>query len=262
MRERCFVGVAFTPVSRSAAAAVSGFLRYVQYRDQHPVRGAAAPAPKVDGLLKYVAHRDRSVARGLLFDADGPAGDDQRRALSGHIRRACATSRALTYRGRDGKLRDRRRAVYRFVISPERATGLDLQQLTRAVMRQLADNAGVERLRWIAAQHRNTAHPHVHVVLAGIVETKSGGYRPLLLTKRRLALMKESIGMEIDRQRGVSRPTRRTAQRGARSERRRVTGTQRGWGTARTLLRRAARHYRWQLELEAALRERQERQRD
>lgn len=261
MPERAFLGVAFTPVSPRAARAVSGFLRYVQYRDQHPVREARALAPRVDGLLKYVAHRDRSVARGLLFGAEGSAGDDDRRALAAFIRRGCAETRPLRFRRQDGGLGDKRRAVYRFVLSPEHARGLDLQQLTRTAMAVLARDAGVERLRWIAAQHRNTAHPHVHIVLAGFTEPEPGRYRPLLLTKRRLQAMKDSVAREIARQRGLVHPAPRREAAG-RGSRLRSVGRPRGWVDARRLLRRAARQYRWEVELEALMREREERSHD
>ena len=99
-------------------------------------------------------------------------------------------------------LEEHRRAVYRFVLSPERAEGLDLRQLTGAAMTRLEAEAKTSGLRWIAAEHRNTAHPHVHIVLAGMREDGAGGYRGLLITKGRLAAMKEELGLEILRQRG------------------------------------------------------------
>jgi type IV secretory pathway VirD2 relaxase len=97
---------------------------------------------------------------------------------------------------------DRRRAVYRLVISPERAHGLDLEKVTRVAVGRLESEMGVTNLQWIAAIHRNTRHHHVHLVVAGMHEDGQGGYRRLDLTKPRLAALKEAVGLEIERERG------------------------------------------------------------
>src|SRR5713226_4053842 len=70
-------------------------------------------------------------------------------------------------------------------------------------------------LRWIAAIHRNTAHHHVHLVLAGMRDDGAGGFQRVDVTKPRLAAMKEALVMEIERQRGertrLQAPTQLTA---------------------------------------------------
>jgi hypothetical protein len=103
---------------------------------------------------------------------------------------------------------DRRRAVSRFLISPDSAHGLDLERLTRAAVSRLESEMGVSGLRWIAAIHRNTAHHHVHLVLAGMRADVAGGYRRVDVTKRRLAAMKEALGQEIERERAERTPLR------------------------------------------------------
>jgi len=45
----------------------------------------------------------------------------------------------------------------------------DLQHWTRLVLADLGRELG-QRLTWVAAVHRNTDHPHVHVLLAGAAE--------------------------------------------------------------------------------------------
>jgi hypothetical protein len=206
VNDRVILAVKYTPVGAPGAVrrAVGGFLRYVQYRDKHADQ---APPKEVDGMLKYVAHRDRTGSRARLFDASGPVGDDQRRALAAFVGRGVAATKAQLSRSPGGPPTDRRRAVYRFVLSPEHADGLDLRRLSRAAMERLADDAG-GGLRWIAAEHRNTQHPHVHIVLSGFRETASGEVRGLVLTKPRLARMKEALALDIERQRGpvVARP--------------------------------------------------------
>jgi hypothetical protein len=199
MPERSILAVAYTPVSGACSAkrAVAGFLKYVQHRDQHP-----EPKPAVEGLLKYVAHRDRSGSNARLFNREGRVTDEHRRWLSAYVGRSVA---ALPQQGwqKAGESRtDRRRAAYRFVLSPEIANGLDLGELTRAAMGQLEIDAGGIG-PWLAAEHRNTAHPHVHIVLAARREIAPGRYRTVMLTRPRLQRMKDAIALEIERQRGL-----------------------------------------------------------
>ncbi len=208
MTDRVIVAVKYTPVAPTGELrkAVGAFLRYVQYRDKHGDETTTEPERKVDGMLRYVAHRDRASGHGRLFDAGGTAGDEERRALAAFIARAARATTPQVAHDENGDLVDRRRAVYRFVISPERASGLDLRQLTGAAVKQLEADAGGQ-LRWIAAEHRNTAHPHVHLIVAGFRETEPGTFRSLVLTKARLQRLKDSTVAELERQRGL-RPAR------------------------------------------------------
>src|SRR5207302_4436832 len=89
----------------------------------------------------------------------------------------------------------------------EHAQGLDLRRLTLAAMSQLEKDLGTYLPPWLAAEHRNTAHPHVHVVLAARREVAPGEFRALMLTKPRLARMKEALAHEIERQRRLERPS-------------------------------------------------------
>jgi len=59
---------------------------------------------------------------------------------------------------------------HRLILAPGRRCGLrrliDLHTCTRLVLMDLGDSLG-QRLVWVAAVHRNTDEPHVHVLLAG-----------------------------------------------------------------------------------------------
>src|SRR6266849_5468998 len=57
--------------------------------------------------------------------------------------------------------------LFKFVFSPEFGERLDLERLTRDVMTAIEGDVG-RPLEWAAAVHRNTGHPHVHVVLRGL----------------------------------------------------------------------------------------------
>jgi len=59
---------------------------------------------------------------------------------------------------------------HRLVLSPGARSGVarptDLRTWTRLLLMDLGDRLG-QRLVWVAAAHRNTDDPHVHVLLAG-----------------------------------------------------------------------------------------------
>jgi hypothetical protein len=63
--------------------------------------------------------------------------------------------------------------LFKFVFSPEFGDRLDLERLTRDVMAAVQGDIG-RPLEWAAVVHRNTGHPHVHLVLRG-----SAGGEPL-----------------------------------------------------------------------------------
>ena len=56
--------------------------------------------------------------------------------------------------------------LFKLVLSPEFGERLDLERLTREVMAAVEQDLGAA-LEWAAVVHRNTDHPHVHVVLRG-----------------------------------------------------------------------------------------------
>jgi len=59
---------------------------------------------------------------------------------------------------------------HRLVLSPGARSGvgrpIDLRTWTRLLLMDLGDRLG-QRLVWVAAAHRNTDDPHIHVLLAG-----------------------------------------------------------------------------------------------
>ncbi len=210
MSDRVILAVKFTPAGSGSAVrrAVGGFLRYVQHRDLHPTQPAGRPRPEVSGLLKYVAYRDRASMRAELFGPSGALTSGDRKTFAGFVANALERSSPQVYRGRDGEFHDRRRAVYRFVISPESAAGIDLGRLTTTAVGRLEQESGISGLHWIAAIHRNTPHHHVHLVLAGMHHDGRGGYRRVDVTKQRLAAMKEELSLEITRQRSARVPSK------------------------------------------------------
>ena len=56
---------------------------------------------------------------------------------------------------------------FRFIVSPEDAAQMtDLKAFTRDLMVQAEHDLGT-RLDWVAVEHHNTEHPHVHVLVRG-----------------------------------------------------------------------------------------------
>lgn len=199
---RSVLALKYTPVSVAGGVrkAVGGFLRYVQFRDQH----AEPEVGGLDAYIRYIAHRDRTSPAGRVFGINEDRVDVDRRGLVDYVLRSTKELAPKWVEDRNGKSRDHERAVYTFVLSPEDWRGLDLRRLARAAMQQLETDAGTGGIGpWFAAEHRNTAHHHVHIVLAARRELAPGKFGTLLITRSRLQRMKEAIGHEISRQRGV-----------------------------------------------------------
>jgi len=62
---------------------------------------------------------------------------------------------------------DKDKRQFRLIVSPEDAEQMkDLTQFTREFMSQVEKDLG-RRLDWVAANHHDTAQPHVHIVIRG-----------------------------------------------------------------------------------------------
>jgi hypothetical protein len=75
--------------------------------------------------------------------------------------------------------------LFKFILSPEFGDRLDLKALTRETLGGLEQRLG-QRLSWVAVNHYNTEHPHVHVALRGV----DGHGKPVLLPRE---LVKQGI---------------------------------------------------------------------
>ena len=63
------------------------------------------------------------------------------------------------------ELEDSKVVAHKLTLSPE-IEPLDKKEYTREVMQQLAAEKGLD-LKWMAVEHNNTAHHHIHVVILG-----------------------------------------------------------------------------------------------
>jgi type IV secretory pathway VirD2 relaxase len=57
--------------------------------------------------------------------------------------------------------------LWKLIVSPEFGERADLIRLTRDLMRRMAQDLATE-LEWIAVEHYNTEHPHVHIAVRGL----------------------------------------------------------------------------------------------
>ncbi|BDV38635.1 relaxase/mobilization nuclease domain-containing protein [Methylocystis bryophila] len=121
----------------------------------NPQRGAArgrqfACAKAVDAHLRYL-ERDgvnRDGQKGQVYSAERDVDD----------------GRAFLDRGRDD------RHQFRFIVSAEEGVELtDLRETTRDLMKAMETDLGT-KLDWIAVDHHNTGHPHIHILLRGVMD--------------------------------------------------------------------------------------------
>lgn len=116
----------------------------------------------------------------------------------------------------DGKAFHKRSAgdrhQFRFIVSPE--DGADypsLRLLTCRLMTQMEEDLGT-RLDWVAVDHFNTGHPHVHIMLRGVDERGNDlviarDYLSTGMRERAAELVQLDLGprtdLEIDRRLGM-----------------------------------------------------------
>ena len=57
--------------------------------------------------------------------------------------------------------------LFKLIISPEFGEKMDLQRHTKELVKQMEKDTGT-RLQWVAVEHFNTEHPHVHLAIRGV----------------------------------------------------------------------------------------------
>lgn len=127
---------------------------YISARDKRSrVKGKSPRRVAVGRALahvKYIQHRpgeDRGPEGRKFFDdtEDNLDGRSQRKAIR--------------------ELEDSKVVIHKLTLSPE-IEPIDKREFTREVMQQLSAEKGLD-LKWMAVEHNNTAHHHIHVVVLG-----------------------------------------------------------------------------------------------
>src|SRR5581483_8263107 len=128
--------------------------RYISAREKRSrVKGRSAKKVAVGRALahvSYIQHRpgeDRGPEGRKFFD-------DKEENLDGR-----ALRKAIK------ELEDSQVVIHKLTLSPE-IDPVDKRQYTREVMHRLAAEKGLD-LKWMAVEHKNTTHHHIHVVVLG-----------------------------------------------------------------------------------------------
>jgi len=153
-------------------------------------------------ILLHTYTRNRDTARaGLRYYQMRPRGEGEPpRSL---FTKEGAVSRAEAYRLMDAH-QARGYLAHRLMLSPAAdEQPEDLRALTRSVMVELEKEKGMT-LHWVAVEHHNTDHPHVHVMLCGGGEDERGGMHAVRLDRADHARLKED-GREYCRAAGHER---------------------------------------------------------
>lgn len=112
---------------------------------------------------RYVQNAGRngkSAAHVRYIQRDGTSREGERGRLYSATEDQ-ADGRAFVERGKED------RHQFRFIVSPEDGADLtDLTAHTRDLMRQIETDLGT-KLDWVAVNHYNTGHPHMHVIVRG-----------------------------------------------------------------------------------------------
>ncbi len=110
--------------------------------------------------VKEAGRNGRAAAHLRYIQRDGTSRDGERGQLYSATEDR-ADGAAFLERGKDD------RHQFRFIVSPEDGADLsDLTAYTRDLMRQMEADLGT-KLDWVAVNHHNTGHPHVHVIVRG-----------------------------------------------------------------------------------------------
>jgi len=140
-------------------------------------------------ILRHTYTRNRDTARaGLRYYQMRPRGEDEPpRSL---FTKEGAVSRAEAYQLLDAH-QSRGYLAHRLMLSPSADEQPDdLWAFTRHVMGELEKEKGMT-LHWVAVEHHNTDHPHVHVMLCGGGEGERGGMCEVRLDRADHARLKE-----------------------------------------------------------------------
>lgn len=110
--------------------------------------------------VKEAGRNGRAAAHLRYIQRDGTSRDGERGQLYSATENR-ADGSAFLERGQED------RHQFRFIVSPEDGADLsDLTAYTRDLMRQVEADLGT-KLDWVAVNHHNTGHPHVHVIVRG-----------------------------------------------------------------------------------------------
>jgi type IV secretory pathway VirD2 relaxase len=133
------------------------------------------------GARAYLAPAREYPHRGIVqasYKRNGPAANWAR--IGAYIERGAAQPDGQKAPGFDGQRSDIDIAstaagwqaagdamVWKLIVSPENARGMDLQEHVRDLLAAMESDLGT-RLEWAGVIHHNTDHQHAHVIVRGV----------------------------------------------------------------------------------------------
>jgi hypothetical protein len=133
-------------------------------------------------------------AHGRYLERESAAGDEPRREED---RLGMAKDRTLNKLASEWETAGDPR-LFKIIISPEDGARTDFQQTANDMMTALEAELG-SKLQWAGVVHRNTDHPHVHLIVRGIKEDGTAFTIPRSVVKKRL---REAVQGSLTRQLG------------------------------------------------------------
>ena len=124
-------------------------------------------------------------AHGIYIARESAAGKEGRQGF-GHDEELNDVPSTLDRWQRSGDER-----IWKVILSPEFGDRIDLEKMTREVMRRSETQLGT-KLEWFAVSHFNTEHPHVHLVIRGRREDGTPLNLPREFIKREMRSLAEN----------------------------------------------------------------------
>jgi type IV secretory pathway VirD2 relaxase len=164
------------PISRNEGAAWSnGFKLLMHYARSSRMKGNRAPSGKGKAVRPYHQRcairvtylknkiRGQWKAHGRYIARESAAFESDAKAVG--------FSREIEPVDIAGQLESWQASgdqqMWKIIVSPEFGDKVDLPRLTRELLEKMGKDLGTD-LEWVAAEHHNTEHPHVHVVIRGV----------------------------------------------------------------------------------------------
>jgi hypothetical protein len=169
----------FYNFAMSSASLFDDLKKFRYKKNRQPESGRLRlPKPEAGQLYKY-----RAVAKCYIYKAtsarylvsymtqEGKGRHDKEPEL---FTKEGDTTKSFFKRQREAEKtgRDKTENLFRFILSPENGSKLNLEAYTKKVMADLEHHLLGRDLVWVASAHHDTENPHVHILIRGVDREK------------------------------------------------------------------------------------------
>ncbi|EFI53359.1 MULTISPECIES: relaxase/mobilization nuclease domain-containing protein [Afipia] len=161
--QRAGGGVSRQGLLRSGRHSTFGRGRAASVRANHLLTGRSRLVTVKTRVVRHTARAAPLAAHLGYLRREGVTRDGEKARLFGPETED-ADPKAFAERG------EKDRHHFRFIVSPEDAPEMaDLKGFTRELVGQMEKDLGT-KLDWVAVDHWNTQHPHVHIIVHGVAD--------------------------------------------------------------------------------------------